>query len=353
MAVDVQAREQRLRKQAELQSLQLNLTSLRKQEASYISASAAIPEMLLNQIIEQRQKIKQIEADLLDLKSGLVLISGREPYWEGCEAETAGEYKKAIKLYKKADRSNYADADAAIRSLRYRMRMEKNKAAAGTRWSAPATASGKGRLLVGTVVGVGLILTVLLVANRGMGADTALSGTITPTATYTSTPAEVILIIPDTATPLPSSTATHTPTATSTPTSAPTATATAVITPTVAITPTLRPAPQILEPKNGLVWNDGAIVFEFKPQELAYDELYCLDTLRGFDYTLTENWSYPPLGSKRPFIPIEASIFRIARLQGMQCVVWTAAIGQENCNNLISESTEERIIGLPRPCNFK
>jgi len=354
MAVDAQTREQRLRKQAELQSLQLNLTSLRKQESSYISVDATIPDLLLRQISEQRQKIQQVEADLLALSDEPEPISGRDLYWEGCQAEQVGDYKKALKLYKKSARANYADAAAAGRSVRYRMRSEKaKKVAAGNRWATTVAAQTRGRLLAGTVAGVGLILTVLLVANGGTGSDTSLTGTITPTTTATATPAEVILILPDTATPRPSSTATHTPIATSTPTSTPTATPTLIITPTITITPTLRPAPQILEPKDGLVWNDGAIVFEFKRQDLAYDELYCLDTLRGFDYNLTENWSYPPLGSKRPAIPIEANVFRIARLQGMQCIVWTAAIGKETCNNLISESSEERIIGLPRPCTFK
>jgi hypothetical protein len=108
-----------------------------------------------------------------------------------------------------------------------------------------------------------------------------------------------------------------------------------------------------LEPKDGLVWSAGAIVFEFADMDLAYDELYCLNTMRGYDNTLTENWSFPPTGNKKPAIPIEANVFRVARTRGMQCVVWSAAIGKHSCDNIISQSTEERVIGLPRPCDFK
>ncbi len=353
MAVDVQTREQRLRKQAELQSLQLNLTSLRKQEASYISASATIPDLLLHQIVEQRQKIQQVETDLLALKGESAPFPGRDPYWAGLQQELTGEYNKAINLYKKATRSHYPDAAAAIRSARYRMRLAKSKTAVGKLWSPASTGQSKGRLLTGTVAGVGLILAILLATNNGTTPNTTLSETATVTVTHTATPAEVILIIPDTATP-PPATATTAPTTTRTPTLAPTATPKpAIITPTITITPTLRPAPQILEPKNGQVWSDGTIVFEFKPQNLAYDELYCLNTLRGFDHTLTENWSYPPVGNKKPSIPIEANVFRIARLKGMQCVVWSVSIGKDNCDNLISKPSEERIIGLPHPCDFK
>jgi hypothetical protein len=109
----------------------------------------------------------------------------------------------------------------------------------------------------------------------------------------------------------------------------------------------------VLEPKNGLVWLDGTIVFEFAQMDLAYGELYCLNTLRGFDKTLTENWSFPATGSKKPSIPIEANVFRVAKVQGMQCIIWSAAIGKESCDNIISQSSEERVIGLPRPCDFK
>jgi hypothetical protein len=87
--------------------------------------------------------------------------------------------------------------------------------------------------------------------------------------------------------------------------------------------------------------------------DLAYDELYCLNTLRGYDQTLTENWSFPPTGSKKRSIVIEANVFRVAKAQEIECIVWSAAIGKETCENIISQSTEERVIGLPRPCDFK
>ena len=174
---------------------------------------------------------------------------------------------------------------------------------------------------------------------------------ITVTATFT--PPAVILIVPETLTPTPTEVPTSTPTVP--PTSPPPATPTQAIAPTSTPSPmpTLRPAPRVLEPKNGLVWLDGTIVFEFAQMDLAYDELYCLNTLRGFDKTLTENWSFPATGSKKPSISIEANVFRVAKVQGMQCIVWSAAIGKENCDNIISQSSEERVIGLPRPCEFK
>lgn len=83
------------------------------------------------------------------------------------------------------------------------------------------------------------------------------------------------------------------------------------------------------------------------------DELYCLNRMRGYDITNTENWSHEPRGSKKPAVAVEANVFRVARAQGMRCIVWSAAIGQGSCDNIISESTEERVIGLPRPCDFK
>jgi hypothetical protein len=117
--------------------------------------------------------------------------------------------------------------------------------------------------------------------------------------------------------------------------------------------PTLRPALRIVGPTNNLVWLDGAVVFEFGTVDLAFDELYCLTTLRGFDQTNTENWSFPPTGSKEPAIAIEANVFRVAKAQDMRCIVWSAGIGKGSCENIISHSTEERVIGLPQPCKFR
>jgi hypothetical protein len=115
----------------------------------------------------------------------------------------------------------------------------------------------------------------------------------------------------------------------------------------------LIPAPKLIGPRDGLVWNDGAIVFEFEPLDLADDELYCLNTLRGYDATNTENWSYPPTGNDQPFIPVQAHVFRVARSQDIRCIIWSAAIGKNTCENIISANTAKRVIGLPRPCDIK
>jgi len=61
MATDVHAREQRLRKQAELQSLFLNLANLRKQEATYIEASAGLPEFLVRQITNCATRLERLK----------------------------------------------------------------------------------------------------------------------------------------------------------------------------------------------------------------------------------------------------------------------------------------------------
>jgi hypothetical protein len=116
--------------------------------------------------------------------------------------------------------------------------------------------------------------------------------------------------------------------------------------------PTLQPPPRIVGPRDGLVWLDGAIVFEFEPLNLAFDELYCLNTLRGYDSTATENWSYAPVGSKRPSIVVDSNVFKVAKVQGMQCVKWSVSIGKGSCDNPITRSSVGRVIGLPRPCDF-
>ena len=137
MAADIHSREQRLRKQAELQSLRLNLANLRKQEDSYIAASAVIPELLVNQINDQRHQIQQVEDELLALGEEPAQPSGRQLYREAYEAELVGDFDKALKLYKNAARSAQPDADAAGRSVRYRLRSSKSKvAAAGHSWPA-------------------------------------------------------------------------------------------------------------------------------------------------------------------------------------------------------------------------
>lgn len=351
MVADIHSREQRLRKQAELQSLYGNLASLREREASYMQASAAIPEMLVNQINDLRRQIEEVERELLALDDETVQSSGRQFYRDAFAAESAGEMDKALKLYKSAARGAHPDAGAAIRSIRYARKTAKSKPASGPAWSAGPGSKPGNQLLLGGLAGIIVLAVIILIArNSTLPAPPEQAKTVTPASTATPTPPEVILIIPKTATPEPTSTPTATPTPQ--PTNPPPATEEPA-TPTATPTATLRPPPIVLEPKNGLVWEDGAIVFEFKDMDLAYDELYCLNTLRGYDRTNTENWSYTPAGSKKPAIPIEAQVFRLARLQGMQCIVWSAAIGKGSCNNIISQSSEERIIGLPRPCEFK
>lgn len=353
MAADIHSREQRLRKQAELQSLYGNLANLRERQASYIAASAVIPELLLNQINEQRQQIEQLENELLALDDETIQKPARQFYREAFAAEQADDLGKAQKLYKNAARSDHPDAEAALRSVRYQLKTSKSKAStAGQLGALSASPPAKNRFWIGFILVFILFLAAIVTGYRFWFAASPEASPVKPTPTTTPTPPSVILIVPDTPTPVPTDTATATATLTPPPPS-PTPAGFPTATPSPSPEPTLRPAPQILEPKDGLVWSDGAIVFEFKRQDLAYDELYCLNTMRGYDKTLTENWSFPPVGNKTPAIPIESNVFRVAKLQGMECIVWSAAIGKGSCDNLISQSTEERIIGLPRPCEFK
>lgn len=353
MAADVvHHREQRLRKQAELQSLYLNLANLRKQEASYVEVSANTPELLLHQINETRHEIRGVEDELLALNDESLQTPGRQFYREGFEAELAGDFDKAIKLYKDASHYNYPDAGVAIRSVRYARKIATNKAA-GKTWAVPMPIrQSRNRLLLGLAAALVLILVGILAVSRYFLAPPE-TASMEPTVTLT--PPAVILIIPDTATPTPAPTQTPTATPTPAPTNTPhpvvVASSTDIPTPTPV--PTLKPAPRIIEPRNNLIWHEGAVVFEFVPMDLAEDELYCLNTLRGFDKTNTENWSYPPTGSKKPAIPIEANILHVAEDSGMRCIVWSAGIGKGSCDNIVSRNTEERIIGLPVPCNFR
>lgn len=352
MAADVHSREQRLRKQAELQRFSLNLANLRKQEASYIEVSASIPELLLNQINETRREIRNVEEELLTLNDESIRSQARQFYIEAFEAELNVDIDKAIKLYRNAARYNHPDAGLALRSLRYHLKTTKNKAAART-WTPPAPIlSSRGRLLLGLTAGSVLILAGIFVIQTYLIVPSEVAAL--PTATFT--PPTVILIVPATATP------TSTPLPIPTNTATPSPTFTAIVIPTEAIPivipsrtpiPTPRPAPKIVGPQNYLVWLDGAIVFEFEDMNLADDELYCLNTLKGFDRTNTENWSFPPTGNKNPRIPIDANVIRVAKTQGMQCIIWSASIGKNSCDNIISQRTEERMIGLPQPCNFR
>jgi hypothetical protein len=356
MAANVHLREQRLRKQAELKSLYTNLANLREREASYMEASAALPEFLLHQINETRREIGVTENELITLNDETIQTPARQFYGEALQSELAGDFDKALKLYKSAERHEHPDANAAIRSLRYQTKLAKTKAAAGKVWTPPTTVSASRRRLW---FGLAVILILLLIAAFMLGSgmlwqppEIILEG---PTATMTL-PA-VILIIPPTATSTPTATPTliptPTPPATPRPTNPPVFTPTPLPpTNTPSPTPTLRPAPKMIGPKNGLVWLAGAIVFEFEKLDLAYDELYCLNTLRGYDQNNTENWSFPPTSSKRPSIPIEENVINVAKALDMRCIVWSASIGKGSCDNIISQSTEERVIGLPNPCYF-
>jgi hypothetical protein len=354
MATDEHLREQRLRKQAELQSLYLNLANLRKQEATYIETSAGLPDLLVHQINEVRQEIRQVEDELLGLHDEAIQTSARQFYREAFEAERAGDSDKAIKLYRNASHYNHPDAGAAIRSVRYARKIAKSKAAgAGKSWVSPSSArQARNRFLVGLAALLILVLIVIFALNNLFFSSPPEAASAEPTAT--PTPPAVILIVPNTATPVPTNT--PLPSATPIPTNTPSPTLASVLpttSPTPTPAPTLRSAPIIIGPQNNLVWQDGAIVFEFREVALADDELYCLNTLRGFDQTNTENWSFPATGNKKPAIPIEANVIRVAKDSRMRCIVWSASIGKGSCENIISKSTEERIIGLPQPCDFE
>jgi cell division septation protein DedD len=340
---DEYSREQRLRKQAEIQSLYTNLTSLREREASYIQFSTVIPGQVKNQIAETRQKIGTTETEIVALGDPSFDTPAHQFYRDGMEAETVGNIDEALRLYKNAARYNHPDANAAVRSLRYRMKTQSLKAGGS---AAVAGLSPKILFWLGAA-GIIIILMATFVWSQSFTKSPLVAAT---EFTDTPTPTEIV-IIPNTAT----STATHTPTSTVTPTPTntlePTATEIPVTnTPTPA--PTLKPAPKIVGPKNGLVWKDGAVVFEFENANLFFNELYCLNSMKGYDKNNTENWSHPAIGRKQPSIPVEASVFQIARTQGIECIIWTAAIGVDSCDNIISEKTPVRVIGLPRVCKI-
>lgn len=350
MSSDVNNREQRLRKQAELQSLHLNLATLRKQEGSYISASAAVPERLSNQIKEARYEIQNVEDELLALRPNSLTISGREAYWKAFEAELAGDFERALKLYKTATR--YPDADKAAQSVRHDVKISKGKPA--EIWTT-VTVNQETRKYV--AIGLATLLVLLMVGAVSyfspLFSQPPEAIAVEPTPSATPTSVTIIQIVPDTATPLPTYTPIPTPTETptETPTNVPLPPPTVIPTETPTSTPTLRAAPKIIGPRDGLVWQDGAIVFEFERDNLAFDELYCLNEMKGFDKTNTENWSFPRIGNKIPSIAVEAHVFRIAKVQDIVCITWAASIGKESCDNIISESTELRVIGIPGPCN--
>lgn len=352
---DSLSREQRIRKQAELQSLFNSLANLRERELSYMEASAAVPELSVNQTNQIRHRIQALESQLITDEESSETFAHRF-YREAFEAELAGDSDKAIKLYKKADRYDHQDAEAAIRSLRYRLKRSRTVPGNLQAWLPPTAPNLRNRLIVG--VAAVLICTPLAAIIFYWGNSTTPPQNVAqePTATFTLTvtPVAVQLILPDTPTPQPTFTATPLPLPTNTPLAVATEVlATDTATPSPSPTPNLRPSLNIIGPRDGLVWLDGAVVFEFEDVDLDNDELYCLNTLRGLDSTNTENWSYPPTSSEKPFIPVQAQVFRVAQIQGIQCVVWSAGIGQGSCDNIISEITTERVIGMPRVCDIK
>jgi hypothetical protein len=357
MAPSTLSREQRLRKQAELRSLNINLNNLREREATYIRASAVVPDVLIHQINDIRRQITLIEDELQ--AAAEPDPAGRQYYRQALEAEEAENQTEALKLYRRAMRQGHPDAAAAIRSVNHSLKMARIRAeTAQMRLLTPGRYPRRSlfiALVLFMTLGLLLALAFIRLSQPAQSSQESVVANV-PTLTATPTSPAVRLIIPPTPTSLPTSTptSTGTPAPTDTPEPEPIRVTfpTATWTPTPTPASTLRPAPQIIGPRDDLVWNDGAIVFEFVPLDLEEDELYCLDTLRGFDNTNTENWSYVPTGSERPSIAIEANVFRVARDQGMRCVVWTAGIGKGTCERIISELTPKRVIGLPRPCNF-
>jgi hypothetical protein len=302
---------------------------------------------LVNQINELRQDIVRVERELADLGDEAVAAPGAQLYREALAAELAGDTRQALNLYKKAARHTHPDANAALRSLRYRAA---KKPASGHPGAAKVDGQAGSRLWLGMGAGLIVVLVVILAFGRPLPAPSSPVAAIGATATTTAT--QIILIIPHTATPTPTDTPLAAPTPAPTQTPIPTATPEPP-TATPTSIPALRPAPKVIGPKDGLVWQDGAIVFEFEDLHLAYNELYCLNTMRGYDKTNTENWSHPSIGRKDPYIPVEANVFRIAKQQGIRCVVWTASIGVDSCDYIISENTPKRVIGLPQVCDFR
>jgi hypothetical protein len=355
MTADQYSREYRLRKQAEWQMLHGSLSHLREREDSYIAVAAAVPLQMANQIRETRRDMRAVEEELLTLHDHSINEAGHRLYWQAYDAEIKGDVTEAVKLYKEAAREGYVDANPALRSLRYRVKANRRaNMGPGSPWLTAIIGQSGSRFWLSllVLVGAGVMVMLFIRASLASQAGTIASATATPTVTV------VIVVVPTATTPTAATQAVvelPTPTETSE-AQAPPVEATSTPEPTPTLTPTLtlplRAAPRIIGPRNDLVWQGGAVVFEFEEMGLAEDELYCVDTLRGFDQTNTENWSYRPAGSKSPSIPVEANVFEVAESQGMRCIVWSAAIGKDSCDLLVSEKTSSRIIGLPEPCQF-
>lgn len=354
-------REQRIRLESERLQLYNTLTNLRDRERTYIDAGAAIPKLSTHQTDDIRRRIDSVENTLLAAQTGdSPDILAHRYYKQAFDAELAGDTDTAIKLYKKAARYEHKDAEPAIRSLRHRQKQLQAEAETAQTVFPAAPWPTRRRWLVSLAVVLLVCVPLTILATNPLSffnSQTAATSNVTITPLRTPTSVLVQLITPILPPLLPTFTATAVPPPTDTPApvatfSLPTPTPTPTDTPEATPTAPLRPPPRMIGPRDNLVWNDGAIVFEFEPLNLADDELYCLDTLRGYDGTNTENWSYPSTGSKKPFIAIQANVLAIAKAQGMQCIVWSAGIGEGTCTNITSELTPKRIIGLPRPCIF-
>ena len=356
MPPEILSREQRIRKQAELQSLYTALANLREREASYMAASAKIPAAVIGQIHDVQHNIEEIENQLFEAEERSSDASSRKVYRAALAAELSGDYDGAAKLYRSAARYGHRDGNAAVRSVRYKLKATKTTPVTDQAWVLPKTDHAASMLWLGLMIIV-ILLLIVVVAYNFASSEPQVVVVVSPAFTATATPTVVQVIIAQTPTRQPSPTLTSTPSPASQPQVVEVApTATTFTIPPVEETPTPVPvllsAPTMIEPRDGLVWNNGAVVFEFKPLDLAEDELYCLSTLRGYDANKAENWSHTAEGSQTPAIAVEANVFKVARDSGMRCITWSAAIGKNSCDNIISYFTPVRVIGLPTPCDF-
>lgn len=331
------ADSKRLRVQAELQSLYTQLSNLREREADYFQTVSGVPAWLLSKIDETRRNIFRLEDELQTLDPRLAETTAKRLYREAYDAEIVENWKNAEQLYRQSERHHHPDAESARHSLRQRQNA-----------GAPVSQSMVGWLIF---LAIGIVILALIYVNNAQvnqPPETPVTSLVTAT---------LLPLAPIVATATPTLLPTYTPKPTSLPVVTISAPAQPISTPTPFLTPSptpvlLRQAPKMIGPQNNLVWQGGAIVFYFEDLDLAPNELYCLDTLRGYDKTLTENWSKAPVGSKAPTIPVEANVFVIAQSKGMQCVTWSAYIGQETCDAPVSQKTGVQIIGLPDPCRF-
>jgi hypothetical protein len=219
MAAGVYAREQRLRKQAELQSLKTNLVNLREQEESYVNAQAVIPVRLTEQITKIRQEIEAVEDELVTLGDETIESPAQRFYREAFAAELAQEFDKALKLYKNAARQGHVEANTAIRSLRYLLRTSKNKDASLTMaWASIARTRPKTRFPLAVIIFliIFILILTLFLSNYLSPPTTEEVIAIASTVTATLSAGPATFVLPATPTTIP----TPIP-ATSTPTSTP------------------------------------------------------------------------------------------------------------------------------------